>query len=135
MAHRSVLPLQAPIKPASITTMCNTITGNYKPVGILTAEQVRFPEFDANVSVNSHDFLIFDPKCSFDLILGNDFLHKIGLKIHLDTLQLEWLGKKVPTNSRFMNDRLTAAVNSCLIEERRATSIIISIEMNVDQAI
>ena len=100
MAHRSVLPRQAPIKPAPISTLCNTIAGNYQPVGLLTLEEMRFPEFDANLSVTSHDFLVFDSKCSFDLILGNDLLHKIGLKIHLDSLELEWLGKKVPMRSK-----------------------------------
>jgi transposase InsO family protein len=116
MAHRSVLPKQARLKASPGSTLCNTIAGNYQPVGILTTEDMKFPEFDANLSVNSHDFLVFEPKCSFDLILGNDFLVKIGLKIHLDTLELEWLGKKIPMNSRFSKERLSAAVDSCLVE-------------------
>lgn len=147
MAHRSVLPAQASIKPTPISTMCNTIAGNYQPMGLLTTTDMRFPEFDANLSITSHDFLVFDQKCSFDLILGNDFLHKIGLKIDLKTLEVEWSGKRVPMNSDFTHDRLTAAVNSCLVEEEEsdlhnyldcfATAIADSTyeEMNVDRTI
>ena len=117
MAHRSVVPFHVPLQPAPDSTLCNTIAGNYQPVGLITLEDMRFPEFTSNLSVDKHDFLVFEPKCTFDLILGNDFLTKIGLKIDLENLELEWLGNKMPMNSRFTQERLSAAVDCCLIEE------------------
>ena len=117
MAHRSVVPSHVPLQPAPGSTLCNTIAGNYQPVGLITLEDMRFPEFTSNLSVDKHDFLVFEPKCTFDLILGNDFLTKIGLKIDLGNLELEWLGNKMPMNSRFTQERLSAAVDCCLIEE------------------
>lgn len=147
MAHASVLPQGAPLLDTEVKTVCNTIAGNYKPTGYLRTEHMVFPEFDANLAVTSHEFLVFEPKCSYDLILGNDFLTKIGLKIHLDTLELEWQGKKIPMNSKFTKDRLSSAVECCMIDfddellEDHFDSFAVAIEdatydkMNVDEAI
>jgi hypothetical protein len=117
MAHVSVLPQGAQLLSTDVKTTCSTIAGNYKPTGHLRAEHMIFPEFDANLSVQHHDFLVFEPKCTYDLILGNDFLTKIGLKIHLDTLELEWQGNKIPMNSKFTTERLSSAVECCMILE------------------
>jgi len=146
MAHRSVLPPGAALLQPSKTTICNTIAGNYAPVGSLLGEGIKFPEFDANLTVDSQEFLVFDAKCSFDLILGNDFLRKIGLIVDYERLELGWQGKRIPMNSNFTKERLSAAIDGCIIEDEDddlnyldsfATSIADSTydEINVDEVI
>lgn len=113
MAHSSVVPRDAKLFDTDRVNICNTIAGNYKPTGKITATALQFPEFDANLAVTSHDFLVFEPPCTYDLILGNDFLNKIGPKVDYENQALEWQGNRIPMNSKFSKDRLSAVVD-CL---------------------
>jgi len=145
MAHRKVLPAGAVVTPMPDATMCNTIAGNYKPSGTLLCEDLKFPEFDANLTVDSQDFLVFDAPCAYDLILGNDFLIKIGLKVNYETLELEWQGRKLPMNSVFSKERMAACVDSFHLSEEEDAGVYdaftTSIEeseydgMNIDQVL
>ena len=41
----------------------------------------------------------FDSDCRYDVILGADFLDKIGMNLLYKTLQIEWLGNVMPMES------------------------------------
>jgi transposase InsO family protein len=123
MAHRKVLPQGAALTPLPAATMCNTIAGNYKPSGTLVCADMKFPEFDANLTVDTQEFLVFDAPCAYDLILGNDFLIKIGLKVNYETLELEWLGRKLPMNSVFSKERMAACVDTFYYQEEEEAGL------------
>ena len=46
MANLKVLPMGARINRTKGAPMCNTIAGNYQPIGTLTCQDLRFPEFE-----------------------------------------------------------------------------------------
>eukprot|EP00984_Skeletonema_dohrnii_P029696 scaffold20538_cov78-Skeletonema_dohrnii-CCMP3373.AAC.1 len=111
MASSKILPMGATITPIEGATMCNTIAGNYHPMGKLTCEGLRFPEFDRNLVVDEVECLVFDAPCSYDLILGMDFLVKAGMVINCGSMTVEWQGKTIPMNSSFTKERLAACVD------------------------
>mmetsp|Transcript_18436 Transcript_18436/g.31223 ORF Transcript_18436/g.31223 Transcript_18436/m.31223 type:complete len:1098 (-) Transcript_18436:1467-4760(-) len=111
MASSKILPMGATITPIEGATMCNTIAGNYHPKGKLTCEGLRFPEFDRNLVVDEVECLVFDAPCSYDLILGMDFLVKAGMVINCGSMTVEWQGKTIPMNSTFTKERLAACID------------------------
>ena len=60
---------------------------------------MRLPAFDKNRIIAEHDFMVFDQQCSYDIILGGDFLRKIGMNLHYNDLTIEWLGNTAPMDS------------------------------------
>mmetsp|Transcript_27436 Transcript_27436/g.40868 ORF Transcript_27436/g.40868 Transcript_27436/m.40868 type:complete len:1328 (-) Transcript_27436:212-4195(-) len=134
MASSKALPAGAQLTPLPSRTMCNTIAGNYSPSGTLKCEGLKIPEFDANLTVDSQDFLVFDAPCAYDLILGNDFLIKIGLKVNYEDLELEWQGRKLPMNSVFSKDRLAACADAYSFEEEEESGLYDSFAANISDA-
>ena len=57
---------------------------------------MRLPAFDKNRIIDSHEFLIFELSCNYDIILGGDFLEKIGMNLNYADLVIDWLGNTVP---------------------------------------
>ena len=43
--------------------------------------------------------MVFDQQCHYDIILGGDFLRKIGMNLHYNDLTIEWLGNTAPMDS------------------------------------
>jgi hypothetical protein len=44
---------------------------------------IVLPEFDRNKNIDSHHALIFSGPSRYDIILGRDFLLKIGMELNL----------------------------------------------------
>jgi len=40
--------------------------------------------------------LVFDANCRYDVILGNDFINKVGIDIKGSSGTVEWLGNSIP---------------------------------------
>ena len=77
----------------------NTLAGTCAPLGSVELKGMRLPAFDKNRIIAEHDFMVFDQQCSYDIILGGDFLRKIGMNLHYNNLTIEWLGNTAPMDS------------------------------------
>ena len=69
--------------------LMNTLAGTYAPLGSVEIKGMRLPAFDKNRIIAEHDFMDFDQQCSYDIILGDDFLRKIGMNVHYNDLTIE----------------------------------------------
>ena len=54
------------------------------------------PEFDKSRNIEEQRALVFDANCRYDVILGNDFINKVGIDIKGSNATVEWLGSVVP---------------------------------------
>jgi hypothetical protein len=53
---------------------------------------VRLPEFDKNRCITQQTCLVFDnDSCNYDIILGTNFLTKVGIKLNYEENQMESL--------------------------------------------
>ncbi len=58
---------------------------------------LRLPELDKNQNVDQQKALKFDAEsCKYDMILGADFLSKIGNDIKYCTGTIEWFDNELP---------------------------------------
>ncbi|KAL7533117.1 hypothetical protein ACHAWF_007608 [Thalassiosira exigua] len=69
-----------------------TLAGAYAPLGRVDSKGMRLPAFDKNRVIQDHEFYVFDQQCKYDIILGNDFLRKVGMNLKYETLEIEWMG-------------------------------------------
>ena len=75
--------------------MC-TLAGTYSPLGTVQMRGMRLPAFDKHRVIAEHQFRVFDSDCRYDIILGGDFLEKIGMNLLYQSLEIEWLGNISP---------------------------------------
>ena len=69
--------------------MMNTLAGVYASLETISMEGIRLPAFDKNRIVDNHEFLVFEQKCRYDIILGGDFLAKVGTILDYKNLEVE----------------------------------------------
>ncbi len=50
-----------------------------------------FPEFNSNISIDSHVAYVFDQNCQYDIIKGANFLDKFGFSINYDDHTIKWV--------------------------------------------
>jgi hypothetical protein len=50
---------------------------------------IRLPEFDKNRRVTQQKCLVYD-KCNYDLILGTNFLKKVGITLDYGKEEMRW---------------------------------------------
>ena len=112
--HRRVLPQGARIDPDRSGTMLNTLAGVYAPLGRVTMKNMRLPAFDKNRIISEHEFHVFDANCQYDVILGGDFLSKVGMNLKYDTLEVEWFGNTIPMVSLQKPNQVASYVESYL---------------------
>ena len=55
----------------------------------------RLPEFNKNVIIETHNALVFDTPCRYDIIVGTDFLNKVGMKINFEESAVEWYDSRL----------------------------------------
>ena len=66
----------------------NTLAGIYAPLGTILMEGIRLPAFDKNRIVDNHKFLVFEQECRYNIILGGDFLAKVGMNFDYKTFEI-----------------------------------------------
>ena len=69
-----------------------TLAGTYSPLGTVHMWGIRLPAFDKHRVIAEHPFHVFESDCRYDIILGGDFLEKIGMDLLYQSLEIEWLG-------------------------------------------
>ena len=80
MCHKRVLPRGARVNQTQ-KQMFNTLAGAYASQGSIEMRGMRMPAFDKNRIIDHHSFEVFDSDCKYDVILGGDFLRKIGMNL------------------------------------------------------
>jgi hypothetical protein len=118
-ARISLLPQGTALTPLEEKKLgVNTLAGLLAPIGGITLEGLRLPEFDRAVSVDRHEFQVFTSQCKYDLIIGMDLMTRLGITINLKDLTVTCFGQTLPMNtSNFTKERLSAFVDHCLLED------------------
>ena len=82
MIHSRCLP------PGATPSLLQHGTANFQTVaGLLASNRqvflsdIKFPEFDKTKRISGATAHVFDSEYKYDMIIGRDFLHKIGLNI------------------------------------------------------
>jgi hypothetical protein len=93
-----------------------TLAGTFTTKRIATMKDILLPEFHWNRKINSQDCLIFDAifdaECPYDIILGQDFLSKIGMIIDFKDKTLSCFGNtKAMKSKNFYNDPFSALLD------------------------
>ena len=114
MVHRRVIPRGARLSQDPDRTLLCTLAGVYTPLGKVIIKQMCLPGFDKSRIITEHKFNIFKQECRYDVILGRDFLSKIGVNLKYDTSKVEWFGNTIPIVSLHQPSQVTAQVESYL---------------------
>ena len=117
LAHARVLPEGAKMDVLTEKKLVSTAAGPMAPKGLLTIDGLRLPEFDRNAVIETHQFQVFSADCRFDLILGMDFMKKVGVDILLSSLEVEIFGVRLPMSSYGSAPRTSSLIDSLRVED------------------
>ena len=73
-----------------------TLAGTYESGGKIILKGLRLPEFNRSGNIQEERALVFDAPCRYDVILGNDFIYRVGIDIKGSNTTVEWLGNSIP---------------------------------------
>lgn len=73
---------------------------------------MRLPGFDKNRIIAEHEFHVFDAASQYDVVLGGDFLSKVGMNLKYDSMEVEWFGNTIPMVSLHKRDQLVSHVDT-----------------------
>ena len=96
MIHARCLPVGAAPSLLPKKSKFQTIAGAFDSSREVFLEDVVFPEFDKTKRVSGLKAFVFDADCNYDMILGRDILHKIGLTLDFENKQMKWMENIVP---------------------------------------
>lgn len=119
MCHRRVIPRGARLNQNEDRTLMRTLAGTYAPLGTVNMKGLRLPAFDKNRVIEEQEFHVFDADCQYDIILGGDFLKKVGMNLLYKTLEVEWFGNTIPMETLDKSTRIAAHVESYLSQMER----------------
>ena len=90
MIHRRALPL------ATATTKtnqqnCQTIAGTFQSNETVRLRHCTLPEFSKTKSLYGKIAQVFDSPCNYDIIVGRDWLHDIGLVLDFGQKSMKWM--------------------------------------------
>ena len=114
MCHRRILPKGARINQPEVRSLMRTLAGTYSPQGTVRMGGIKLPAFDKHRVIENHEFHLFESDCRYDVILGGDFLEKIGMNLLYETLEIEWLGNLMPMETINKPDQVAAHVEQYL---------------------
>ncbi len=65
-----------------------------------------FPDFNSNISIDSHVIYLFEQNCWCDLIFGANLIDKFGFTINYYDRILTWVDHNIPRKDPFEYFRL-----------------------------
>jgi hypothetical protein len=75
----------------------STLAGTYTSTEKIIMHNLRLPEFDKNRIVDQQKALVFHSEiCKYDVIMGADFLRKVGIYVKYSTGTMEWFNNELP---------------------------------------
>ena len=113
MISRKCIPRSA--KPINIAPRrFNTMAGVMKTNEMVNLRDIRLPELNKNRNIDRQKALIFDQPCKYDIIVGADFLTKIGLVVDYQQKHICWFGDSVPLrqSNKLTNEDFAAMLES-----------------------
>lgn len=119
MINKRVVPDMATPKQLKDIKEINTLAGKFSVSEMVRLEDLRLPEFDKNRRIQSQKALIFDrPSSRYDMILGSDFLHKVGIDISYKRGVVEWYGNTIPLRDplRFKDSDYDAIAEGFMVQ-------------------
>ena len=97
MIKMSCLPKQAVLMDLAETKSVRTLAGKLKSQQVVTMCDIHLPEFDKHRRISKQKCLVFDnDKCNYDLILGTNFLRKVGITLDYDKEERRWYDCTLP---------------------------------------
>ncbi len=97
LIKKSALPKYCKPKELSVGKSFKTLAGKISSTQVVTLKEIRLPEFDKNRRITEQRALVFDnPSITYDIILGTDFLAKVGMKLDYQKNRMEWLDCILP---------------------------------------
>jgi hypothetical protein len=81
-----------------------TTAGSFQPRSVVWICGMCLPEFNKNLIIEEQKAFVFDSTCRYDVILGADFMKKIGMDILFSTAMVRWLGIEIPMRVPFSRD-------------------------------
>ena len=96
LINQRCLPKNVKLNPLSDAIQNRTILGSMGTHSYVNLKGLTLPEFDSNKQVPSHQALVFDADIRYDLIMGRDFLEKIGIRCNHDTKEICWFDRCLP---------------------------------------
>ena len=90
LINKSALPKGVQGKTLNQSKGMNTLAGKMTVNTMVKLRDLRLPEFNKNMSIESNNALVFDTPCRYDIIFGTDFLNKVGMKINFEDSVVEW---------------------------------------------
>ena len=81
MIHRNALPKGVNPMALDKRARMNTLAGTYESGGEVLLKNLRLPEFDKSRNIENQRALVFNANCRYDVILGNDFINRVGIDI------------------------------------------------------
>ena len=81
MINRSALPRGVNPMVLDKRARMTTLAGTYESGGEVMLKGLRLPEFDKSRNIEEQRALVFDAPCRYDVILGNDFINRVGIDI------------------------------------------------------
>ena len=88
----NILPKGVRLNTDGPRTLMNTLAGTYALLGSVSIKGMRLSAFDKNRIIDEHGFVVVDQPCNYNIILGGDFLQKIGMNLNNKDLSIKWLG-------------------------------------------
>ena len=74
----------------------NTLAGQMAVNTMVKLRDSHLPIFNKNMSIESHNALVFLSPCRYEIIFGTDFLNKVGMNINFEDSGEEWYDSKLP---------------------------------------
>lgn len=81
MIHERCLPKGCQPTLLSNNATSNTIAGNFTSDKCVHMKEITLPEFDRNKKIEQQGAFVFGGDCTYDVILGRDFLTNAGIDI------------------------------------------------------
>ena len=116
MVKKNILPRGVRLDTNGPRILMNTLAGTYALLGSVSIKGMRLSAFDKHRIIGEHDFMVFDQPCNYDIILGGDFLRKIGMNLNYKDLSIEWLGNTAPMDSLNTPQMIAKEVESYLYQ-------------------
>jgi len=120
LINRKCLPRSCQTCKIKQTREINTLAGSFSTAETVQLRNLRLPELDKNRNIDQMKALVFDAEdCSYDLLLGADFLSKTGIDIKYSTKTIEWFDNELPLRdpSRIANRDIQAMTEVLQVQQ------------------
>ena len=107
LINSQVLPKGAnPVTVSGGRRTFTTVAGKYTSSRVVNMKELVMPEFDKTRRIDDIQAFVFDTPSSYDVILGQDFLSKTGMKFNFENGSIKWIDRTIMMKDRnYWNSR------------------------------